>query len=116
MLTAVVSAQHVIQQSVNVLLSGPDAHMFDSEIVHYNIDDVRRSQDSLPEKYIITIGKGAPIKRVVVYNSLTFTRHEVITLLVSTPFVQVSDHIIRWFESPRIYLPNIHILGDRSNW
>ncbi|GLV40323.1 alpha-Mannosidase class II a [Carabus blaptoides fortunei] len=91
MLTAIVNAQLVIQQSVNVLLSGPNPNMFDSDIVHYNIDDIRRSQDSLPEKYIITIGRGAPIKRVVMYNSLTFTRHEVITLLVSTPFVQVTD-------------------------
>lgn len=89
MLAAILGVKQVIQQSANILLKGPNPDIFSSDMPHYNIDDMRRSQDALPERYIITIGKGAPIKRIVVYNSLTFTRHEVVMLLVSTPFIQV---------------------------
>lgn len=94
MMTAILGVKQVIQQSVNILLRGPNNDIISPESSHYNIDDMRRSHDALPERYIITIGKGAPIKRIVVYNSLTFTRHEAVSLLVSTPFVQVSVSII----------------------
>lgn len=90
-MTALIGTQHVIQQSANVLLSGPSSGNPGLEIVHYNIDDTIRNHDTLPERIIIMIGRGAAFKKIVVFNSLTFTRHEVVRFLVSTPFIKVTD-------------------------
>lgn len=94
MLSSIINCQHVLQQAANVLLNGPSSGRPGLEIVHYNVDDTIRTHDSLPDRFIVMIGKGMSFntKKVVVFNSLTFTRHEVVKLLVSTQFVQVG-----WF-------------------
>lgn len=89
MLISIKNAQHVIQHCANILLNGPGAQIQGSDTAHYNVDDIRHSHDALEEKYTITIGPELSRKKIVIYNSLTFTRVEAVTFLVSTPFVEV---------------------------
>jgi alpha-mannosidase II len=91
MLTALTACQHVIQHSAHILLSGKDAETPDRNALFYNVDDVRHSHDALPERHQITIGPELRTKRIAIFNSLTFDRVEVVTLHVSTPYVEVLD-------------------------
>lgn len=92
MLQAIKDCQFVIQQCANLLLSGPGIDIDWSDTLYYNIDDIRTGHDTLPEQYTITIGPELSTKKVVIYNSLTFTRKEVVIFLVSTPFIEVTDY------------------------
>lgn len=90
MLNAISNCQQVIQTCAHILLNGPGAEVPTKDTNYYNIDDIRQSHNALPEHYQITIGvPEMRTKRIVVYNSLTFTRHEVVTFHVSTPFIEV---------------------------
>ncbi|KAJ8963437.1 hypothetical protein NQ318_018917 [Aromia moschata] len=90
MLSAINGCQRIIQICAHILLNGLDAEIPEREANYYNVDDVRHSHDALPEHYQITIGvPELRTKRIVIYNSLTFTRHEVVTFYVSTPFIEV---------------------------
>ncbi|KAF2897124.1 hypothetical protein ILUMI_09045 [Ignelater luminosus] len=89
MLQAIKSTQNVIQHCANLFLLGPGADIPAIDIVHYNIDDIRHSHDALPEKHTITIGPELSIKRIAIFNSLPFARHEVVSFMVSTPFIEV---------------------------
>ncbi|XP_017776581.1 PREDICTED: alpha-mannosidase 2 [Nicrophorus vespilloides] len=89
MLDAILKCQNVVQRCTNLLLDGLGADNQASETIFYNVDDLRQKQDSLPEQYTITIGSEVSVKKVVIYNALTFNRHETVSFLVSTPFVEV---------------------------
>lgn len=91
MLAALNGCQHVIQHSAHILLSGKDAETPDHSALFYNIDDVRHSHDALAEKHQITIGPELRTKRIAIFNSLSFTRTEVVTFHVSTPHLEVLD-------------------------
>ncbi|KAK9722744.1 Alpha mannosidase middle domain [Popillia japonica] len=91
MLQAIKDCQFVIQQCAYLLLSGPGIDIDWSDTLYYNVDDVRTDHEALPEQYTITIGPELSTKRVVIYNNLAFTRKEVVTFLVSTPFIEVTD-------------------------
>lgn len=88
---AVQDCQNIIQISTNILLNGIDADVQGSETVHYQIDDVRHAHDALEDRQTITIGPELSTKKIVLYNTLTFTRVEVVTFFVSTPFMEVLD-------------------------
>ncbi|EFA06316.1 alpha-mannosidase 2 [Tribolium castaneum] len=91
MLAALNNCHHVIQHSAHILFSGKDAETPDHSALFYNIDDVRHSHDTIGEKYQITIGPELRTKRIAIFNSLTFSRVEVVTFHVSTPYVEVLD-------------------------
>ncbi|RZC36724.1 alpha-mannosidase 2 [Asbolus verrucosus] len=91
MLSALTACQHVIQHAAHILLSGKDAETPDKNALFYNVDDVRHSHDAIAERYQITIGPELRTKRIAIYNSLTFSREEVVTFHVSTPYVEVLD-------------------------
>lgn len=91
MMDAILSCQSVIQQSANLLLAGPGADDPTTDTIFYNIDDVKQTQDTLSEQYTITIGLELNTKKIVIFNSLTINRHEVVTLIVSTANVEVLD-------------------------
>lgn len=90
MLDAIAASQEVLQVCTHVLLEGVNADEKGAEGLFYEVDEIIHSQDSLPQHYTITIGLELDTKRVVVFNSLTFNRVEVVTFYVSTPFLQVS--------------------------
>lgn len=89
MLSAITSAQNVLQLCTHVLLNGVGAAIPQNQAVFYNVDDVRPTHDALPQHYTITIGPELNTKKVVLFNSLTFNRVEVVTFFVSTPYVEV---------------------------
>lgn len=91
MLDAIHSCQKIIQYYTHKLLLKPDITEFNQEEIYYNIDDIRHTWNELEERYSIVIGPEMRTKKIVIYNSLTFTRIEVITLIVSTPTVEVID-------------------------
>lgn len=56
----------------------------------YNLDDIIGPYDSIPQRKVIKINEKIPVKQVVLFNSLSFARSDVVRLLISAPFVQVS--------------------------
>ncbi|KAJ8936612.1 hypothetical protein NQ314_012227 [Rhamnusium bicolor] len=92
MLSAISGCQRVIQICTHILLNGLGAEVPSKDVNYYNIDDVRHSHDAISEHYQITIGvPEMRTKKIVIFNPLTFARHEVVTFYVSTPFVEVTD-------------------------
>lgn len=117
MLEAINGMQHVMQQAAHFLLSPPQVsvrvtniellqHSIDkfimifhvcqvlyqpnSEFVYFDLDDMRKHHYSIPEKSVVFVGEGLESQRVVLYNSLTWRRQELVTLRVSTHNVKVS--------------------------
>ncbi|XP_056633702.1 alpha-mannosidase 2 [Diorhabda sublineata] len=89
MRSAIRGCQQVVQLCAHVLLNGFRNETPDKEAVYYNIADGGASQDG---HYEIIIGyPEISSKKIVVYNSLTFSRREVVTFYISTPFVEVRD-------------------------
>lgn len=89
MLNAIKKSQYIIQTCANILLNGQNTEIQGGDIIHYHIDDIRQSHDSMEEKYTITIGPELNTKKIVIYNPLTFKRVEAVTFHVSTPFIEV---------------------------
>lgn len=69
--------------------------------MYFDLDDMRKHHYSIPEKTVVFVGEGLESQRVVLYNSLTWRRQELVTLRVSTPNVKVS------FECDRIWISNV---------
>lgn len=122
MLDAIHSCQKIIQYCTYNLLLKPDVTEFEKEEIYYNIDDVRHTWNELEERYPIVIGPEIRTKKIVVYNSLTFTRIEVITVIVSTPNVEVSISITQRRILGKFYyyvfckIFHLFFLGGRRQW
>ncbi|XP_075221879.1 alpha-mannosidase 2 isoform X2 [Lycorma delicatula] len=92
MVDAIKSSHHVMQQAVHFLLSTsklmytPDTYM-----EFFNLDDIRRLPSSLPEQALLKFTRGISSVRVVIFNSLTWKREEVVSVLVASVDVQVKD-------------------------
>lgn len=93
MLQSIHNCQKVIQLCANILLEGTGSQgPYEQESSYYNFEDVWHSHNTLPERAQITIGlPDLPSKKVVIYNSLAFARHEVVSFHINTPFVEVFD-------------------------
>lgn len=92
MLQSIHNCQRVIQLCANILLEGAGSQEpYEQDVTYYNFEDVWHSHNNLPEKMQITIGlPDLPSKKIVIYNSLAFARHEVVTFNINTAFVEVS--------------------------
>ncbi|XP_077300371.1 alpha-mannosidase 2 [Arctopsyche grandis] len=108
LLAAISACQHVIQQSAYHLLVQPKYYHPAPEQVYFEVDDIRREHSSLPEKITITVGPEAPSRKIVIFNSLPFTRNEVVSLYVSTPFLTIhtSDNQVDCQISPIVISGN----------
>lgn len=60
-----------------------------SESVYFDLDDVRKHYYSIPERTVVFVDEGLEPQRVVLYNSLTWRRQELVTFRVSTSNVKV---------------------------
>ncbi|XP_022909710.2 alpha-mannosidase 2 [Onthophagus taurus] len=92
MLEAIQNCQMILQICTKILLSKENIDNLNTQLTYFNIDDIRTSLENLPEQYTITIGKELRTKRIVLYNSLTFSRKEIVTFIVSTPYIQLTNH------------------------
>ncbi|KAK7790667.1 hypothetical protein R5R35_002442 [Gryllus longicercus] len=92
MLEAIKLSQHIMQQAAHFLLSSNSQGSYqpDPEAVYFDLDDQRKQHHSLPEKITITIAEGVEPKKVVIFNSLTWTRQEMVTIQINTPYVKVT--------------------------
>ncbi|XP_069682276.1 alpha-mannosidase 2 isoform X2 [Periplaneta americana] len=92
MLDAITGMQYVMQQSAHFLLYPRHmAYHPNTESVYFDLDDMRKHHYSIPEKTIVFVGDGLESQRIVLYNSLSWRRKELVTLRVSTPNVKVTD-------------------------
>ncbi|KAF4518974.1 hypothetical protein B566_EDAN007762 [Ephemera danica] len=96
MIKAINAAQHVIQQCTQYLLSAQHDAQLDPEFLYFHLDDSIPRVGALPDRTRITFGEGLLSRRVVMYNSLTRHRTEVIRLRVAQYNVKVTD----WRDRP----------------
>lgn len=91
MLTAIKYSQSAIQQAAYYLLNQPLIVDQAQEDIYFDVDDIWRSHDEIPTRITIALDVVSPSRRIVLFNALAFRRHEIMTVLVSSPHVEVSD-------------------------
>nr|CAD7399005.1 unnamed protein product [Timema cristinae] len=91
---AIRGSQHIIQQSVYALLTR-NMDLPDSEFTYFDLDDVRKHHYSIPEKTVLAFGADMEAHTVVLFNSLTWQRKELVTVRVSTAYVKTSPVFLR---------------------
>ena len=93
MIMALNDSAHVLQQSVVHLLKTPREKTVDTDTVYMSLDESRLRHTSAGDKHVLALGDESPLKKVILYNSLPRQRIKVQTLIVSTPFVKVTDRM-----------------------
>ncbi|XP_034249440.1 alpha-mannosidase 2 [Thrips palmi] len=92
---SILGCQHVIQMSAYALLAPRNEQAVpETDTVFFNVDDVWQDHHSLPDRVSVTLGAHLEVdsRRIVVFNSLSWKRQEVVYLQVSTPHVKITDH------------------------
>ncbi|GBP35991.1 Alpha-mannosidase 2 [Eumeta japonica] len=80
-----------IQQAAFYMLGQPHIPNQTHEDIFFDVDDIWRQHDEIPTRITIALDVMSPSRRIIFYNSLMFRRHEIMTLVVSTPYVEVFD-------------------------
>ncbi|XP_013192183.2 alpha-mannosidase 2 [Amyelois transitella] len=91
LLKAIKASQSVVQRAAYYLLNQPAILDQVQDDVYFDVDDIWRRHDEIPTRITIALDAVSPTRRLVLYNSLMFERQEILTVLVSTPHVQVYD-------------------------
>ncbi|XP_050551636.1 alpha-mannosidase 2 isoform X1 [Spodoptera frugiperda] len=91
MLTAIKYSQSAIQQAAYYLLNQPLIVDQAQDDIYFDVDDIWRVHDEIPTRITIALDVVSPSRRIVLYNALAFKRHEIFTVLVSSPHVEVFD-------------------------
>lgn len=113
MIDAISNTKQIIQLSANLLLSEQRNDDDNINSIYYYVDGVRLSHNALEEQFTITIGPELSTKKIVMFNSLTFTRSEVVTFIVSTPFIEVRNFYRNIFKN--IYFTSSQVLDLNDN-
>lgn len=88
---AIQHCQSAIQQAAYHLLKQPPLLEQTEPDVYFDVDDIWRAHDEVPSRITIALDVMSQSRRIVLYNPLAFTRHEVFTVIVSSPHVEVSN-------------------------
>ncbi|XP_015178197.1 PREDICTED: alpha-mannosidase 2 [Polistes dominula] len=99
MILALNNTAHVLQQSVMHLLKTSEGSTIDQEAHYLTLDETRSHHTSPGEKHILILGDENPKKKVIIYNPSPRQRKNIQTLIVSTPFVRVTDHTGQYVKS-----------------
>ncbi|KAM3962504.1 alpha-mannosidase 2 [Aphomia sociella] len=91
MLTAIKYCQSAVQQAAYYLLKQPPLIEQTQDDIYFDVDDIWRRHDEVPSRITIALDVVSPSRRLVLYNALSFKRYEVLTVLVSSPHVEVFD-------------------------
>lgn len=91
MLTAIKYSQSAIQQAAYYLLQQPAIMDQTQDDIYFDVDDIWRTHDEIPTRITIALDVVSPSRRIILYNALAFRRHEIMTVLVSSPHVEVSN-------------------------
>jgi alpha-mannosidase II len=85
------NSKFVIQQAVYRLLTEANIYHPDYSFTYFNIDDSRSATNDDSARSVIIIGDEIPYKYVVIHNSQTYSRNEIVEFYVARPFVCVTD-------------------------
>lgn len=91
LLTAIKYSQSAIQQAAYYLLKQPPIQDQTQEDIFFDVDDIWRRHDEVPTRITIALDEMSPSRRLLLYNALSFRRQEIVTVLVSSPHVEVFD-------------------------
>jgi alpha-mannosidase II len=91
MIDGIKNSKFVIQQAVYRLLTEPNIYHPDYSFTYFNIDDSRSAASDDTSRSVIIIGEEIPHKYVVIHNSQTYQRNEVVEFLIAKPYVCVTD-------------------------
>ncbi|XP_054262638.1 alpha-mannosidase 2 isoform X2 [Macrosteles quadrilineatus] len=112
MLLAIKNCQHVIQLMAHYLLSpAQSTYKLEEDAVYFDLDHGRKLAYSLPGQKTLVFNSIRESHRVVIYNSLSWVREEVVTLRVSTPDLKVTDwkgNVLQAQVDPHCQLVDIH--------
>ncbi|KAG6458879.1 hypothetical protein O3G_MSEX011102 [Manduca sexta] len=89
LLAAIKYCQSAIQQAAYYLLKQPQIQDQSQEDIYFNVDDIWRQHDEIPTRITMALDVVSPSRRLVLYNALPFKRQEILTVIVSTPHVEV---------------------------
>lgn len=90
MIDAINYSKHIIQQLSHYLLSPSTLpYLPKPEKIYFEFDDQKKYVNDLPTKKVFVLAEGES-KTIVLFNSLTYKRKEMISIFVSTPLVEVS--------------------------
>lgn len=90
MMEAIKDCRQVMQQSVYRLLTKPNNYVPDYKFTYFHMDDTRWPGPD-DGRMTIVLGHELPIKHIVFHNSLPKWREELVEVLISNPFVRVTD-------------------------
>lgn len=93
MLSAIKYSQSAIQQAAYYLLKEPPIQDQTQDDIYFDVDDIWRKHDEIPARITIALDVVSPSRKIVLYNALAFNRHEILTVLVSSPHVEVRRQI-----------------------
>ncbi|XP_046613811.1 alpha-mannosidase 2 [Neodiprion virginianus] len=93
MITALKDSEHVLQHSVMHLLKSQQDFAIDPKIAYFTLDEARLDYTNPGNKRVLTFEAETLSRRVILYNPLPRQRTKIQTLLVSTPYVKVTDRI-----------------------
>ncbi|XP_053613785.1 alpha-mannosidase 2-like isoform X2 [Plodia interpunctella] len=91
LLNAINTSQSVLQRAAYFLLQQPAILNQTGKDIYFDVDDIWRQHDKIPNRITIILNPSSPSRRLVLYNALAFKRQEIFTVMVSTPHVQVMD-------------------------
>ncbi|VVC94817.1 unnamed protein product [Leptidea sinapis] len=91
LLAAIKQSQSAIQKAAYFLLKQPVIQEQTQEDIYFDVDDIWRRHDEIPTRITIALDEVSPSRRLVLYNALAFRRQEILTVLVSSPHVEVFD-------------------------
>ncbi|CAD6238535.1 GSCOCG00008478001-RA-CDS [Cotesia congregata] len=93
MINSLNNTAHIIQQSAAHLLRSAQGPALQPESLYFSLDEVRSHHTSIGERYVLALSSDQPSKKVIIYNSLPRQRTKVQTIIISTPYVRVTDRM-----------------------
>lgn len=91
MIEGIKNSKFIIQQAVYRLLTEANIYHPDYSFTYFNIDDSRTATIDDSSRSVIIIGDEIPYKYVVIHNSQSYSRNEIVELFIARPFVCVTD-------------------------
>lgn len=92
MLAAIKACQLVIKKAAYFLLKMPVIAMKPTKEFFFDMEEIWRHHNELPSRSTIILDALWPVRRLVLYNALAFRRTEILSVIVSSPHVEVSGY------------------------
>ncbi|XP_063991521.1 alpha-mannosidase 2 [Diachasmimorpha longicaudata] len=93
MISALNNSAHVLQQAAAHLLRSPQGPALDPEFQYFTLDEMRTYHTSVGDRITVSLGDDGISRRVVIFNPLPRQRTRVQTVIISNPYVRVTDRM-----------------------